>query len=201
MSRQPRGRNQHQAHSRFRRSAAGFPRGAHRRRACWDGGILSNTPTEAIFDDMPRKNSLNLAAHLWNPLGNRPTHYLGSAEPAKGHPVFKPDASHIARQRQMHRLRHIINDLARLLPEETRKRPEVRELTAYGCPTTMHVGKTLAPQLRMKTTPRTSISVHRACASVGRPATPTPRARSNRRRGERIRSARRRDTARGRHRN
>jgi predicted acylesterase/phospholipase RssA len=24
----------------------------------WDGGILSNTPTEAIFDDNPRRNSL-----------------------------------------------------------------------------------------------------------------------------------------------
>ena len=24
----------------------------------WDGGILSNTPTERIFDDEPRRNSL-----------------------------------------------------------------------------------------------------------------------------------------------
>src|SRR5262249_53964284 len=24
----------------------------------WDGGILSNTPVEAVFDDMPRRNSL-----------------------------------------------------------------------------------------------------------------------------------------------
>ena len=33
----------------------------------WDGGILSNTPTEAVFDDNPRKNSLIFAVHLWNP--------------------------------------------------------------------------------------------------------------------------------------
>jgi predicted acylesterase/phospholipase RssA len=29
----------------------------------WNGGILSNTPTEAIFDDDPRRNSLILPGH------------------------------------------------------------------------------------------------------------------------------------------
>jgi NTE family protein len=31
----------------------------------WDGGILSNTPTEAIFEDNPRRNSLIFAVHMW----------------------------------------------------------------------------------------------------------------------------------------
>jgi NTE family protein len=30
----------------------------------WDGGILSNTPTEAVFDDNPRRNSLIFAVGL-----------------------------------------------------------------------------------------------------------------------------------------
>jgi NTE family protein len=30
----------------------------------WDGGILSNTPTEAIFDDNPRRDSLIFAVHM-----------------------------------------------------------------------------------------------------------------------------------------
>src|SRR5262249_20626953 len=38
----------------------------------WDGGILSNTPTEAIFDDHPRRNSLVFAVHMWNPSGPEP---------------------------------------------------------------------------------------------------------------------------------
>ena len=38
----------------------------------WDGGILSNTPTEAIFDDVPRRNSLIFAVHMWNPSGPEP---------------------------------------------------------------------------------------------------------------------------------
>jgi NTE family protein len=44
-------------------------------------------------------------------------------------------------------MRHIINDLAKLLPDDVRKSPAVRELTTYGCPTVMHVVRLLAPQL------------------------------------------------------
>ena len=38
----------------------------------WDGGILSNTPTEVVFDDNPRRNSLIFAVHMWNPVGPEP---------------------------------------------------------------------------------------------------------------------------------
>jgi NTE family protein len=56
-------------------------------------------------------------------------------------------ASHIARQQQLHRMRHVIDDLAKLLPESLRVSPQARALTSYGCPTTMHVVRLLAPQL------------------------------------------------------
>src|SRR5262245_1551001 len=38
----------------------------------WDGGILSNTPTEVIFDERPRRSSLIFAVHIWNPDGAEP---------------------------------------------------------------------------------------------------------------------------------
>src|SRR5262249_30259412 len=38
----------------------------------WDGGIMSNTPTEVVFDDTPRHSSLIFAVHLWNPEGAEP---------------------------------------------------------------------------------------------------------------------------------
>lgn len=113
----------------------------------WDGGILSNTPTEAIFDDNPRKNSLIFAVHLWNPMGEEPSTIWEVLNRHKDVQYSSRVASHIARQRQLHHMRHIINDLGKLLPEDVRKRPEVRELTAYGCPTVMHVVRLLAPQL------------------------------------------------------
>src|ERR1700745_3557301 len=39
----------------------------------WDGGILSNTPAEAVFDDDPRRDSVIFSVHLWNPVGPEPT--------------------------------------------------------------------------------------------------------------------------------
>jgi NTE family protein len=60
-------------------------------------------------------------------------------------------ASHIARQQQAHRLRHVINQLVARLPEEERKLAAVRELASYGCPTRMHVVRLLAPQLECET--------------------------------------------------
>jgi NTE family protein len=38
----------------------------------WDGGVLSNTPTEVVFDDNPRRDALIFSVHLWNPIGAEP---------------------------------------------------------------------------------------------------------------------------------
>jgi NTE family protein len=113
----------------------------------WDGGILSNTPTEAIFDDNPRKNSLIFAVHLWNPMGKEPDTIWEVLNRHKDIQYSSRVASHIARQRQLHRMRHIINELAKLLPDDVRKTAEAKTLAAYGCPTVMHVVRLLAPQL------------------------------------------------------
>ena len=113
----------------------------------WDGGILSNTPTEAVFDDNPRMNSLIFAVHMWNPEGAEPNSIWEVLHRHKDIQYSSRVASHIARQRQLHHMRHIINDLAQLLPEEVRNSPQARALSAYGCPTVMHVVRLLAPQL------------------------------------------------------
>jgi NTE family protein len=113
----------------------------------WDGGILSNTPTEAVFDDNPRKNSLIFAVHMWNPSGAEP---MTMAEVLNRHKDIQYSSrisSHIARHQQSHRLRHVITQLAARLTEEERKTEAVRELTGYGCTTQMHVVRLLAPRL------------------------------------------------------
>jgi NTE family protein len=117
----------------------------------WDGGILSNTPTEAVFDDNPRKDSLIFAVHLWNPVGAEPTTMAEVLNRHKDVQYSSRIASQIARQQQAHRLRHVINQLAARLPESERNDPAVRELTSYGCPTRMHVVRLLAPQLDHET--------------------------------------------------
>ena len=113
----------------------------------WDGGILSNTPAEVVFDDNPRKDALIFAVHLWNPLGAEPTTMAQVLSRHKDVQYSSRVATHIVRQQQTHRLRHIINQLAARLPESERNDPAVRELTSYGCQTRMHVIRLLAPQL------------------------------------------------------
>jgi NTE family protein len=60
-------------------------------------------------------------------------------------------ASQIARQQQIHQLRHVINELAARLPETERNSAAARELASYGCQTRMHVVRLLAPQLDRET--------------------------------------------------
>ena len=113
----------------------------------WDGGILSNTPTEAIFEDNPRRDSLIFAVHMWNPAGAEPETIWEVLHRHKDIQYSSRVASHIARQRQVHKLRHVVSELVKLIPEEQRKHASVRELRQYGCLTRMHVVRLLAPRL------------------------------------------------------
>jgi NTE family protein len=113
----------------------------------WDGGILSNTPTEAIFDDNPRRSSLIFAVHMWHPTGREPATMWEVFHRQKDIQYSSRVASHIARQRQAHRLRHVIRELLAHVPEERRNSEAVRELAAYGCLTRMHVVRLLAPRI------------------------------------------------------
>ncbi len=55
---------------------------------------------------------------------------------------------HIKRQRQLHRLRHVITELSGDAAGRVRaQRRGPTELAAYGCPTRMHVVRLLAPAL------------------------------------------------------
>jgi NTE family protein len=112
----------------------------------WDGGILSNTPTEAIFDDHPRRNSLIFAVHLWNHTGPEPETIWDVLHRHKDIQYSSRVASQISRQRQVHRLRHVIGELAKHVPEERCSIPEVRALLGYGCLTRMHVVRLLVPR-------------------------------------------------------
>jgi NTE family protein len=113
----------------------------------WDGGILSNTPTEAVFDDIPRKDSLIFSVHMWNPSGPEPSTMAEVFNRHKDVLYSSRIASQIAQQQKAHRLRHVINQLAARIPEAERNSAVVRELAGYGCSTQMHVVRLLAPQL------------------------------------------------------
>ena len=113
----------------------------------WDGGILSNTPSEVVFEDIPRRNSLIFAVHMWNPAGPEPVTLWDVQHRLKDIQYSSRVASHIARQQQTHRLRHVVKQLAAYIPEAARNSDAVRDLVEYGCATQMHVVRLLAPRL------------------------------------------------------
>ncbi|MGY3617127.1 patatin-like phospholipase family protein [Bradyrhizobium sp. USDA 10063] len=113
----------------------------------WDGGILSNTPTEVVLDDNPRRDSLIFTVHLWNPVGAEPGTMAEVLNRHKDVQYSSRIASQITRHQQTHRLRHVINELAARLPESERTKRDVKELMSYGCETRMHVVQLLAPQV------------------------------------------------------
>jgi NTE family protein len=113
----------------------------------WDGGVLSNTPTEIVFDDNPRKDSLIFAVHMWNPAGSEPETMGEVLHRHKDIQYSSRIASHVTRQKQTHRMRHVISQLAATLTEDERNSDAVKELASYGCTTRMHVVQLLAPRL------------------------------------------------------
>ena len=113
----------------------------------WDGGILSNSPTEVIFEDNPRLTSLIFSVHLWNQNGPEPETIWEVLHRQKDIQYSSRIAGQIARLKQTHRLRLVITELARLLPEGVRASEAAKELESYGCVTRMHVVRLMAPRL------------------------------------------------------
>jgi NTE family protein len=113
----------------------------------WDGGIVSNTPVEAVFDDNPRRNAMVFAVHLWNPHGAEPQSIWEVTNRQKDIQYSSRAHSHIKRQRQIHKLRHVIQKLSLLVPDNADIDEDLAALRSYGCETKMHVVRLLAPQL------------------------------------------------------
>jgi NTE family protein len=113
----------------------------------WDGGIYSNTPIEAVLDDRPRRDSLIFAVNVWHQSGPEPESIWQVMGRQKDIQYASRADSHIARQKQIHRLRHVIRELTQQIAVSKQADPVVKELSSWGCGTTMHVAHLLAPRL------------------------------------------------------
>jgi NTE family protein len=111
----------------------------------WDGGVYSNTPIEAVLDDNPRRDSLIFAVDLWSAQGPLPQSLLQVEGKEKDIQYASRVNSHIARQKQIHHLRHVIMEMAQAMPQDLRTSSKVKELSAWGCKTTMHIARIVAP--------------------------------------------------------
>ena len=113
----------------------------------WDGGIYSNTPIEAVLDDKPRRDAVIFAVNVWHQKGPEPESIMQVMGRQKDIQFASRADSHIARQKQIHRLRHVIRELTKQIPSAKQSDPKVKELSAWGCGTTMHVAHLVAPRL------------------------------------------------------
>lgn len=111
----------------------------------WDGGIMSNTPVEAVFDDNPRRSGLVFSVHIWHPHGAEPDTMVRVLSRQKDIQYSSRSTAQVTRQRQLHKLRHVIAELAAKLPDDVRQSSDARALAGYGCQTRMHVVRLLAP--------------------------------------------------------
>jgi NTE family protein len=115
--------------------------------AYWDGGLYSNTPIEAVLDDNPRRDSVIFAVNVWQPDGEEPRTLWEVMSRQKDIQYASRADSHIARQQQIHHLRHVIRQMEQHLPAPLRRSPAIRELASWGCGTVMHVVPLLSSRL------------------------------------------------------
>ena len=113
----------------------------------WDGGIYSNTPVEVVLDDKPRRDTLIFAANVWHATGPEPETLWQVMGRQKDIQYASRAASHVMRQQQIHRMRHIIRELKAHIPDDRCDEPEVKEMLSYGCATVMHLVPLHAPRL------------------------------------------------------
>jgi NTE family protein len=113
----------------------------------WDGGLYSNTPIEAVLDDRRRRDSLIFAVNVWHQTAPEPESIWQVMGRQKDIQYASRADSHIARQKQIHRLRHVIRQLTQQLSQAKQADPTIKELSSWGCGTTMHVAHLLAPRL------------------------------------------------------
>jgi NTE family protein len=105
----------------------------------WHGGVVGNTPLDAVLDANPRVDTLCVMVDLFSPEGAVPSGMdevmvrLGEIGYAS-----RTDMS-LTQGKEKHDLRLAIAALVDALPEETRHRPEIQAMAELGCTTTMNV--------------------------------------------------------------
>ena len=113
----------------------------------WDGGLYSNTPIEAVFSDPQRRSAVIFAVQLWQPEGDMPADFAAALARTREIRFASRAERSLAHQAELHHLRHVVRELERHMPEQLRATPEVKALAAWGCATTMHVLRLVAPRL------------------------------------------------------
>jgi NTE family protein len=105
----------------------------------WDGGLFSNTPLQYMVDYFPRRSRLVFQVDVFQAHGFVPTDLDGVNEREKD--IRYSSRTRIVTEalRERHNVRHVINELHKLLPPEIANTPEAKRLYDHGCVTEMDI--------------------------------------------------------------
>lgn len=105
----------------------------------WDGGLVSNTPLQYVLDYVPRRSRLTFQVDVFNAEGPLPSNLDSAIEREKDIRYSSRTRTATDMARVIHDVRHNINSLIELLPEDLRQTKEARFLYEFGCVTRMDI--------------------------------------------------------------
>jgi len=118
----------------------GFPPVEIDGRQYWDGGLFSNTPLQYMVDYSPRRSRVIFQVDLFPAHARRrPTNLDEINEREKD--VRYASRTRLATDmlRERHNVRHVINELHKLLPPGIAETEQAKRLYEHGCVTTMDI--------------------------------------------------------------
>lgn len=105
----------------------------------WDGGVVSNTPLERVWEDTPRRDSLVLQVDVWSARGDLPRTVMDVLERQKDIQFSSRTRLGTDAGARMQRLRHAIGELLEQVPD-ARLDPALRKtLEAWTCKSVFNI--------------------------------------------------------------
>ncbi len=105
----------------------------------WDGGLFSNTPLQYMVDYYPRRSRLVFQVDLFAAHGTLPSNLDDVNEREKDIRYSSRTKMITEGLRERHNVRHVINELHKLLPPEIAETPQAKRLYDHGCVTEMDI--------------------------------------------------------------
>jgi NTE family protein len=105
----------------------------------WDGGLVSNTPLQYVTEYFPRRSRLTFQVDVFPASGPAPTDLEQVYEREKDIRYSSRTRAATDRLHLLHDLRHNINALWEVLPEDLRALPAAKFLADWACVTTMDI--------------------------------------------------------------
>jgi NTE family protein len=117
----------------------GFPAVEIEGELYWDGGLVSNTPLQYVVEYYPRRSRLTFQVDVFHASGPIPANLEQVSEREKDIRYSSRTRAATDRLHTLHDIRHNINTLCDVLPEELLALPAAQFLADWACVTTMDI--------------------------------------------------------------